>query len=282
MKMLIVDPQRSFNVIVQQDQQQLIHDGELALPNGLADMERLAKLIDKIGHKLDDITVTLDSHHLWHISHPIWFKNDKGVNPNPFTIMKNVNGEIIGSDGIKYNTSIIAMQRWTLDYLHNLETTGKYLHCIWPPHCLIGSRGFQVVESLFNSLINWSHKNKSIVNFVTKGSNCKVEHFSAVKSEINDPDDFTTSVNTNFVKSYTDAKKVLLAGQARSHCIARTCIDIAEEFCNGNLGQDDEFIKKTVLLNDCCSDVPGFESYGESFVKDMSARGMKVCNSTDL
>jgi hypothetical protein len=59
--------------------------------------------------------------------------------------------------------------------------------------------------------------------------------------------------------------------------LANTVRDIANEFVKDN----DSFIRKCILLKDATSDVPGFESYGETFVKEMVARGMKITTTKD-
>ena len=282
-QLLCIDPQNSFAHVVPADQQQLKHDGELCVPGAWQDMERVANLVDRIGDKISDITISLDSHSQLHIAHPLWFKDAKGNHPQPFTLMREENGVIVGSvlgsSGIvdigEFQTVRPSFYKRTLEYLKALKTGNRYPHCIWPPHCIIGSPGHNVVEPLLNSLLNWERKYVGLVNKVTKGSNIYVEHFSAVKAEVTDPNDPTTQLNTDFINILMEADEVLLAGEARSHCLANTVRDIANNFA------DDSFIKKCTLLTDCTSDVPGFESYGESFVKEMSARGMKSVKSTE-
>ena len=74
--LFIVDPQNDF--MGQDDGTPLseklgggtTRTASLAVPRGVSDMRRMAKLIDRIGQKLDDIHVTLDSHHTMHIAHP--------------------------------------------------------------------------------------------------------------------------------------------------------------------------------------------------------------------
>jgi hypothetical protein len=42
-------------------------------------------MIVRLAPKLDDIHVTLDSHRLVDIAHPIWWRDSSGANPDPFT-----------------------------------------------------------------------------------------------------------------------------------------------------------------------------------------------------
>lgn len=283
--LVIIDPQNSFCKVVDPTQQQAIHDGELCVTGAWDDMLRVANVVNRIGDKLNDIHVTLDSHHLLHIAHPIWFKDSAGNQPLPFTLMREESGSIIGSrfdangnqhDVGEYTTFLPSVFRRTVEYLKALRTNNRYPHCIWPPHCLIGSNGHNVVQSLFEALFNWEQRNTGcFVDYVTKGSNPFVEHFSAVKAEVVDPDDPTTQMNTDLVSMLMGADEVVFCGEAGSHCLANTVRDIADSF------KDDSFIKKCVLLTDGTSPVPGFEAFQTKFVSDMTARGMKTTTCAD-
>jgi nicotinamidase/pyrazinamidase len=276
--LIIIDPQNSFCKVVDAASQQSLHDGELCVTGAWDDMTRVSSLVNRIGNKLNDIHVTLDSHHLLHIAHPIWFRDSKGNQPGPFTLMREENGSIIGSqfdssgnqhDVGEFNTFLPSVYRRTLDYLKSLRDNKRYPHCVWPPHCLIGTPGHNVVAPLQDALIAWEAKNYATVDYVTKGSNSFVEHFSAVKAEVVDPDDDTTQLNTDFISVLMQADELVFCGEAGSHCLANTVRDIADSF------KDDSFIKKCVLLTDGTSPVPGFETFQTQFINDMEARGMR-------
>ena len=278
--LLTIDPQDSFCRVVDQKQQQILHSGELCVTGAWEDMERLATMVNRLGDKLDDIHVTLDSHHWLHIAHPAYFRAVKtGAQPPWYTLMEEKNGTIMGSDGLEYTVFNINLLPRTLNYLKTLVTTGRYKHCIWPPHCLIGSDGYRVVPHLFSALVDWEAKNNAAVDFVSKGSNYYAEHFGAVMAEVPDPEDPSTQLNTVFIETLMEADIILLAGEARSHCLANTVRDIANPAI---FPQGDDFIKKCVLLEDATSDVPGFEALGVAFVNDMKARGMQVSTTVDF
>lgn len=284
--LLIIDPQNSFCKVVDPAKQQEIHDGELCVPGAWEDMERVAALINRLGKKLDDIHVTMDSHHLLHIAHPIWFRDSKGNEPGPFTLMREENGQIIGTafdaNGQPYDlpdpftTKRPTFLKWTLEYLRGLSASGRYPHCIWPPHCLIGTPGHNIVAPLEDALLNWCVETHAYVDFVTKGSNFRVEHFSAVQAEYPDPEDPTTQLNSDFISTVMEADIILLAGEASSHCLANTVRDMANSF------GDDSFISKCVLLTDGTSPVPNFENLADDFVKEMTGRGMKQATCADF
>jgi len=257
--LLVIDPQRDF----------CNPDGALFVPGADADMKRLAIMVGRVKDKLEAIHVTLDSHHLVDIAHPIFWKDADGKAPDPFTIITASDVEA----GV-WRTSDIRCQKRALDYVKDLETNNRYPLCIWPPHCLIGSEGATVTTELFDAILEWESKFE-LANFVTKGSNPWTEHYSAVKADVPDPSDVTTQLNTGLIKTLEEADIILVAGEAGSHCLSNSVRDICNSF------SDDSYVGKLVLLEDATSPVSGFESLQEDFIKEMTGRGMKLSTTID-
>ena len=267
-ELLIIDPQNDF----------CHKDGALFVPGATEDMGRVAEMIDRIGHKLYDIHSTLDSHRLIDIAHPIFWINSEGKHPGDYDFTIITAADV--RDGKWAPTNPAARQRATA-YVEALEDNARYPLCVWPPHCLIGSWGHNVIQSLFDSFKRWEEQNFAQIDFVTKGSNPWTEHYSAVQADVPDPQDPTTSLNRKFIDELANADEILLAGEARSHCLANTVRDIANNF------GDDSYIKKLVLLTDATTDVadpPGttmFTDMGEGFVSEMVGRGMQLSTTTE-
>ena len=249
----------------------------LSVPGAVSDMKRVAKLIDRVGHKLDDIHVTLDSHRLVDVAHPAFWMDQKGKQPSPFTI-------ISASDimsGI-WTTRYPELRSYALVYAQALESTpGGYKICVWPAHCLIGTWGHNVFTDLNDASQRWSDREFAMVDYVTKGSNYRTEHYGALMAEVPDPIDPSTGLNTEFLKMLADADIVAVAGEASSHCVLKTVTQIAD-----NIGA--EHIKKFHLLRDCMSPVPAipnvvdFPAIAEAWLKDMKRRGMTVTTSDEF
>lgn len=259
--LVIIDPQTDFC-----DSQK----GSLYVKGAEDDMQRVTELIKRIGGKLNDIHVTLDTHHFVDIAHPIFWKDTAGNHPDPFTIIM-----VEDISNGKWVTTIPSLYRRAEQYVKELAKNNRYPLCIWPPHCLIGSNGHAIVNLLFDVLIEWE-KTGAMVDYVTKGSNPFTEHYSAVKADVPDSSDPTTQINTKFIQTLLDAEIIAVCGEAGSHCLANTVRDIANEF------GDDGHIKKMVLLEDGTSPVPTFESLQEEFIKEMIARGMQISNTVDF
>jgi nicotinamidase/pyrazinamidase len=260
-ELLIIDPQVDFC-----DAQK----GALYVPGAEQDMKRLATMVRRLKDKLDDIHVTLDSHHFIHIAHPIFWRDSNGKHPAAFTRITRSEVE----DGV-WTPNVPSLYRRALDYVCKLEQNGRYDLTIWPPHCLIGSPGHNVFPELFTALTEWESR-FAFVDYVTKGSNILTEHYSAVQADVPDPSDVSTQINTRLIQTLENADQIIIAGEARTHCLANTVRDIANNF------GDDSFVSKLVLLTDASSDIPGFETHAQNFMNEMTSRGMQLSTTTQF
>ena len=208
------------------------------------------------------------------VAHPIMWRNSEGNHPDPFTVI--TAKEI--RDGA-WTPVLPSLRQRFIDYCEDLEASGRYPLCIWPPHCLIGSEGNNVLPVLFEALGEWETNKKNMVSYVSKGSNYLTEHYSAVKAEVPDPEDPSTQLNTKLIKTLMESDKILIAGEAGSHCVANTVRDIADGF------QDDSYVKKMVLLLDAVSPVISpfvdFPAVQASFIAEMVGKGMQTAKTTD-
>jgi len=258
---LIIDPQQDF----------ASPTGALFVGGADDDMRRLAVMVDRLGDRVDDYHITLDSHRIVDVAHPIWWKNSAGENPAPFTIIT-----LADLDAGRWTTANPGFFRRSREYVKALEAGGRYPLCIWPEHCLIGSAGHNIAPNLLAALNRWERSVFGVLDIVTKGSNIWTEHYSAVKADVPDPEDPSTQINKSLIKTLMEADLVFIAGEALSHCVANTVRDIAGEF------GDDSYVKKLVLITDASSSVTGFEAMGNDFVREMTGRGMQTATTTDF
>ncbi len=244
--------------------------GSLFVPGAQDDMTRIAKMIHRLSNRIDDIHVTMDSHRSIDIAHPIFWKDKNGNHPNPFTVIS-----VDDVEKGRWMPSLPSFSKWALEYVRSLETNHRYVLCIWPPHCIIGSWGHAINPAVSDALIEWETESFAMVDYVVKGSNITTEHYSAVQAEVVRGDDPSTQLNTRLIDALQIADVIGLCGEALSHCLANTVRDIANNFGDDN-------VKKLVLLTDGCSNVTSFEHLGESFIKDLTARGMKISTTEDF
>ena len=260
--LLIIDPQNDF----------CDPTGALYVPGAENDMERLGRFIATWRHRFSSIHVTMDSHHHWDISHPPFWVDAEGNHPEPFS---QIGIEDLSSG--RWRTAAPSWQEHAERYVATLHDSGRYQLTIWPPHCLLGSTGHAVYPWLFEELKQWESDVGRPVDFILKGTNVGTEHYSALRAEVPDPQDEGTSLNRALIERLTreDITRVFVAGEALSHCLASTLLDLVEEV-------DAEAFSRFVLLRDCTSSVPGFEKLGDVFLGKMLHRGLRICNTDDF
>lgn len=228
---LIIDAQNDF----------VKPDGALPVAGAVGDMERLSKFIQNNSKQFRDWYATLDSHQIYDISHPIWWKDKNGNNVPPFTMI--TSADI--NNGV-YTPAI--HPQWSINYIKELEAQGEFNHMVWTEHCLIGTEGHNIYKPLMETLMAWEREFTTQVRYVTKGSNPYTEHFGAFRANIVMPKDLTTAFNQPLLTQLTNSAGVFLAGEARSHCVANTLKQLMEEAPS--------LMNKLIILEDCMSDVP--------------------------
>jgi len=263
MALVIIDPQNDFHP----------PNGSLGVPGAIEDSQRTISFIEKHGADIGRITVTLDTHHRMHIAHAAFWGDASGNSPAPFT---HISAEDIEAG--KWFARQDLMRPWSLLYAKKLEKTGRE-GCnsitIWPEHCLIGSEGHGVYPPLQKCITDWEHKQRREVTWVLKGQNNSTEMYSALKAEVPTRDDPATEMNTNLIDVLKSHTRVIICGQAKSHCVANTMRDLLSCWPKGRESD-------LMLLNDACSAVPGCEKAAEKFEAEMQAAGCTVCKTTEF
>jgi len=254
--LFIIDPQVDFH-----------EGGSLAVPGATEDSSRIAALIRKFKHQIERIVVTLDTHHKMHMHHADFWTNNEGGKPDPFTILT---PEDISSG--KWQARQSELRAWSLEYAKKLHTGGKFPFIIWPDHCLLGTEGHSIHPPLMEALNEWAIARKRSVNFYFKGQNNRAEMYSALKSEVEVPDDPTTSLDVELVHTLSEHNKVLCCGEAKSHCVNYSVRHLLEAWPKSRSSD-------IVLLADCCSAVAGFEEAATGFEKDMQEAGVTIVDA---
>lgn len=275
--------------------------GSLAVPGADGDAARLSALLATRAGSFDRVVATMDSHHELHVAHPGFWTDASGEKrPSPFTMISHEDvvagtwrpafGRPTGAasayeeaDHSRLDPEVFAehanvvdangvvdLRRYVEEYTRSLEAKGRFRLVVWPEHCLIGSEGHNMVPKVRAALSEWSRATGRSVEWVHKGRNVLTESYSALRAEV--PVDHFTSLNVKLLESLASADRVVVAGQALSHCVNHTVRDIVEQLPS-------EQASKICLLKDCCSSVPGFEEAGQTFLKDMEEAGVTICTS---
>ena len=255
--LLIIDPQNDF-------MDSPNHKATLAVPGSYQDTLRLCEFIKQ--SPPEAIVVTLDTHNRYDISHALWWVDKDGKNPAPFTVIS-----VADVESSKWKSYDNAEQEYSLFYVKQLASQGNYPLCIWPYHVIKGTKGHEVEENLKSVLDDWEQTSGQKVHYVTKGLNPRTEHYSALKAEVQ-LDDEGTHLNVSLIEMLKPFDKISIAGQAKSHCVAGSTMDLIENIGGSN-------ISKIEILQDCMSSVPGFEVQGDAFIAKAQGRGAHVVNA---
>jgi len=262
--LLIIDPQKDFCDKM----------GSLFVPGADKDMARLDAMIYDLSGRISKIFVSLDFHKFDSIFHECWYTDDNGDGPAPF--------EIISSDDLeigKWHTVFPDTEEYTVSYIKELESRDKSL-IIWPYHCLstyqdlyIGEQdGASIVRPISDALHFYSDGNFGDIQYIVKGTNRFTEQFSIFKPEVADESLFSKDL----LKELEDFDLILVSGEAGSHCVAESLMDMYFHF------EDDESAGKVILIGDTISPVPGFKDKQKEVVKLLKSMGMIVKKTTNI
>jgi len=253
------------------------------------DNRRLCEFIYRNLHQITEICPTMDTHKAVQIFHSIFLVNEKGEHPAPFTL---VSPKDVAEGVWRFNSDLAASlgvsgeygQRYLEHYCRKLKQGRKYDLTIWPYHAMLGGIGHALVSAVEEAVFFHSIARRSQPDFEVKGGNPLTEHYSVLNPEVvvGPQGEEIAEKNDRFVRKLLDFDAVVVAGQAKSHCVAWTIDDLLSKIKSS----DHTLVEKVYLLEDCSSPVviPGVADYtpqaNEAFHK-FAAAGMHVVRSTD-
>ena len=253
------------------------------------DNRRLCEFIYRNLGTLTRIFPSLDTHEAMQIFHSLWLVDEDGDHPEPYTL---VSAEDVASGRWRVNPAVAEAigldtdyaARHLAHYTRRLADGGKFDLTIWPYHSMLGGIGHALVSSVEEAIFFHSVARHSQPDFQVKGHNPLTEHYSMLGPEVMEgPDgDRLDRLNTELIDALLTFDAVVVAGQAKSHCVAWTIDDLI----SGDETSVRRLAEQTYLLEDCTSPVvvPGVVDYTESadaaFARYQEA-GMNVVRSTD-
>jgi nicotinamidase-related amidase len=253
------------------------------------DNRRLCEFIYRNLRSLTRIVATLDTHFAMQIFHPILLVNAEGDHPDPYTL---VSYEDVREGRWKFNPQAAKMlniepefgQRHLAHYTNQLKERQKFDLTIWPYHAMLGGIGHALVSSVEEAIFFHTIARYSQPEFEVKGKNPLTEHYSALGPEVQeDPEGRQIDVKDDkLVRMVEEYDALIIAGQAKSHCVAWTVSDLLE----GLQARDPSLARKVYLLEDCSSPVviPGVVDFTESAdaeYRRFEQAGMNVVKSTE-
>src|SRR6056297_3500823 len=253
------------------------------------DNTRLCRFIYRYLDKITNIMPTMDTHHPLQVFHRVFLVNKDGEHPDPFT---NVTEEDILEGrwefnprlGHNLNISSEYGQEYLKHYTRKLKESGKYNLTIWPYHAILGGIGHALVPAIEEAIFFHSLARATKASFHVKGDNPFTEHYSVIGQEVTQGPEGETLAHKDekIFQTLVNYDAVIIAGQAKSHCVAWTIADLLEDV----LATDKSLVEKVYLLEDCTSPVviPGAIDYTEEADKTFrrfAEAGMHIVDSKD-
>jgi nicotinamidase-related amidase len=249
-------------------QQDFMDNGALGVPGAHGDVERFTRFIYDNMDYISQIAVSIDTHNPYQIFHPAWWVDENGNNPAPFTAIT-----IADLDSGKWRAVINPIK--SREYVAELEKMGKKVLVIWTYHCLQGTSGCALENQFANMIYFYSVAKKSLIMRLVKGQEIGSEMYGIIKPEYDYQQNY---INIDFLNKAEKFDKIIIGGEAKSHCVLESIQQMLEHYANRP-----EVTKKFYILEDCMSNIPGFEQASEdAFARFKSQYKVNIVKSTDL
>lgn len=253
------------------------------------DNQRLCEFIYRNLGVISKIIPTLDTHTATQIFHPVFWVNAKGEHPTPAAT--NITPSDIEQGIWQVNPAVAhsitngdyeLLQKHAYHYVKQLSQDGKYPLTVWPYHSMLGGIGHALVPAVEEAIFFHCLARQSQTQFEIKGEHPLTENYSILRPEV--LVDFNQNPlakkNTRLIQQLLEYDAIIIAGQAKSHCVAWTIDDLLTEIQQ----VDATLTQKVYLLEDCTSPVvvPGVVDYteqAEAAFSRFAAAGMHIITS---
>ncbi|MFH7024398.1 MAG: isochorismatase [Heteroscytonema crispum UTEX LB 1556] len=256
------------------------------------DNQRICDFIYRNLGVITTIAPTMDTHKTMQIFHPIFWVNAAGEHPTPAATsitpadieqgIWQVNPNIAHSI-TKGNYELL--EKHAYYYVKQLSQDGKYPLMVWPYHSMLGGIGHALVSSVEEAIFFHCIARNSQTQFEIKGDNPLTENYSVLRPEVLAGFDKNpiAQKNSRLIQQLLEFDAVMIAGQAKSHCVPWTIDDLLTEIQQVNA----KLATKVYLLEDCTSPVviPGVVDYTEAAdaaFERFAAAGMHLVKSTEI
>ena len=147
---------------------------------------------------------------------------------------------------------------------------------------MLGGIGHALVSAVEEAVFFHSMARAAQPRFEIKGNNPLTEHYSVLHPEVMYDQDGAAIAEKNapLIQRLLEHDVVVIAGQAKSHCVAWTIHDLLTEVD----AQDAALVEKVYLLEDCTSPVvvPGIVDFTDSADRafgDFADAGINIVRS---
>lgn len=235
----------------------------------LDDSRRLCEFVYRNLGAITQVFPTLDTHQALQLFHRALLVDAEGRPPEPYTLVSA--GDV---EAGRWRMSPAAAEGLGLDpayadehlryYTRRLEEGGKYRLTVWPFHAMRGGIGYALVSALEEAFFFHSITRHAPVGYQPKGDHPLTEHYSMLGPEVDTDREGEPLGRRNqpLLEELLRFDAVVIAGQAKSHCVAWTIQDLLDD---PNV-RERQLQEKVYLLEDCTSPVvvPGADYTDEA------------------
>ena len=266
-----------------------IPGASLFVPGAVEDTVRAVEWLYRNLARITTLVLSLDTHGVHQVFHPSAWVDDTGRHPAPFTVI---------------TTDDVRRGRWrpllrppgfpdfadaALEYCEQLEKSGRYVLTIWPYHALLGGASHALVPALMEASLFHSLARRTETVFEIKGRSAVTENYSVLAPEVRRlRGSVVGEFNTPLFDLLMAHDRLYVFGQAKSHCVRATLLDLLEE-CRR---RDPALLGRIHVLEDAMSPVPppplrplppalDFPRVAEEALRGFAAAGMRVVRTTD-
>jgi nicotinamidase-related amidase len=248
---------------------------ELFVPGAVEDSRRLCEFVYRNVGAITQVIPTLDTHQAVQIFHAAFLVDADGRRPPPYTLVSAEDVER-GRWRIDPELDVDVDPGYLLRYVRELEAEGRYRLTIWPYHAMVGGIGHALVSAVEEAFFFHTIARRIAPRFEIKGFDPLTEHYSVLGPEV------MGEKNEELIEELLSFDAVVIAGQAKSHCVAWTIDDLLRQ----PDAEERRLARRVYLLEDCTSPVvvPGVVDYTEeadAAVRRFAEAGMNVVRSTD-
>ena len=239
---------------------------ELFVPGAPEDSRRLCEFVYRNLGGLTEVVATLDTHRAFQIFLAAFLVGRGGRRPPPYTVIS-----VADVKAGVWRAADPSLQGHLAHYVRALADGAKYELIVWPYHAMLGGVGHALVSAVEEAFFFHALAREAPTRFEAKGDNPLTEHYSALGPEVGG------EPNLPLVEHLRTFDAVLVAGQAKSHCVAWTVEDL--------LRLAPELAPRLYLLEDCSSPVvvPGavdFTEQADAAFARFAAAGARIVRST--
>jgi nicotinamidase-related amidase len=250
---------------------------------------RLCQFIYRNLGTISHITATMDTHRTMQVFHAIFFVDQAGNHPTPYT---DIHASELRAGRWTFNPALASQfnmapdygQQMMIHYAEELEKKSKLALTIWPYHAMLGGIGHALVSAVEEALFFHSIARIAQPDIEIKGEKPFTENYSVIGPEVltGPMGEILGTHNQKFIEQLQQFDRLIIAGQAKSHCVAWTVSDLLEDIAL----LDIELAGKVYLLEDCTSPVvvPGVVDHteaAEAAYERFAKAGMHIVKSTE-